>query len=45
MLVKGEFYKTLVEKRKDTGELKECMEETVQKLLPAYLSLFYFLYL
>jgi len=33
MLVKGEFYKTLVEKRKDTDELKRCMEETVQKLL------------
>ena len=33
MLVKGEFYKTLVEKRKDTDELKECMEETVKNLL------------
>lgn len=33
MLIKGEFYNTLVDKRKDSEELKKCMEQTVQKLL------------
>jgi hypothetical protein len=33
MLVKGEFYETLTNQRKDPEDLKSCMEETVQKLL------------
>jgi hypothetical protein len=33
MLVKGEFYNTLVKTRKDSEELKKCMEKTVNKLL------------
>ena len=33
VLIKGEFYNTLVEKREDSEELKNCMEQTVQKLL------------
>ena len=31
--VKGEFYNNLSTKRNDSGELKLCMEDTVQKLL------------
>ena len=33
MLVKGEFYETLTNKRQDSYDLKSCMEDTVQKLL------------
>lgn len=33
MLVKGEFYETLINKRQDSEELKSCMEDTVQQLL------------
>lgn len=32
-VVKGEFYNTLTDKRKDSADLKSCMEETVEKLL------------
>ena len=33
MVIKGEFYNTLVDKRNDSEELRECMEQTVQRLL------------
>jgi hypothetical protein len=33
VLIKGEFYNTLVETRKDTEDLKACMEQTVKGLL------------
>lgn len=37
-LIKGYFYNNLINKRKDTEELKNCMEETVFKLLDSNTS-------